>query len=87
MIYCVELVAGAIEDTCSYVAPSCHNNNNNVTYGSASELPMQIHSQVRLYVVERSTGEALKTKYMSADTFYCLHHINAYEDKGNAAWL
>ena len=45
------------------------------------------HSQVRLYVVERSTGEALKTKYMSADTFYCLHHINAYEDKGNAAWL
>ena len=48
---------------------------------------MQIHLQVRLYVVERSTGEVLKTKYMSADTFYCLHHINAYEDKGNAAWL
>ena len=48
---------------------------------------MQIHSQVRLYVVEKSTGEVLKTKYMSADTFYCLHHINAYEDKGNVAWL
>ena len=27
----------------------------------------------------------LKTKYMSADTFYCLHHINAYEDKGSVA--
>ena len=64
-----------------------HNNNNNVMYDSGSELPLQIHSQVRLYVVERSTGEVLKTKYMSADTFYCLHQINAYEDKGNVAWL
>ena len=64
-----------------------HNNNNNVMYDSGSELPLQIHSQVQLYVVERSTGEVLKTKYMSADTFYCLHHINAYEDKGNVAWL
>ena len=43
-------------------------------------------SQVRLYVVDRSTRKVLKTKYMSADTFYCLHHINAYEDKGNVAW-
>ena len=41
--------------------------------------------QVRLYVVDRSTGEVLKTKYMSADTFYCFHHINAYEDEGNVA--
>ena len=57
------------------------------TYGSACKLPMQIHLQVRLYVVERSTGKVLKTKYMSADAFYCLHHINAFEDKGNAAWL
>ena len=45
------------------------------------------HSQVRLYVVDRSTGEVLKTKYMSADTFYCLHHINAYEDEGIVALL
>ena len=86
MIYYIELVAGGIEDTCSYVAP----NNNNIMLHMAVPLnyPCKYtHLQVRLYVVERSTGEVLKTKYMSADTFYCLHHINAYEDKGNAAWL
>ena len=44
MIYCIELVAEAIKNAYSYVAPSFHNNNNNVMYGSACELPMQIHS-------------------------------------------
>ena len=39
--------------------------------------------QVRLYVVAKNTGKVLKTKYMSADTFYCFHHVNAYEDRGS----
>ena len=44
-------------------------------------------SQVQLYVVDRSTGEVLKTMYMSADSFYCFHHVNAYEDKGNCSMV
>ena len=80
MIHCIELAAEAIESYMAVIITIMV-----FTYGSANKLPMQIHLQVRLYVVERSTGEVLKTKYMSADTFYCLHHINAYEDKGNAA--
>jgi len=39
--------------------------------------------QTRLYVVERNTGKVVETKYMSADTLFCFHHANAYEDKGN----
>ena len=74
----MELVARAIENTYSFMAPSCH--------AHALSYPCEYtHSQVQLYVVDRSTGEVLKTKYMSADTFYCFHHINAYEDEGNVA--
>ena len=88
----MELSAGAIENTCSYVVSRCHNNNIVIFSYKYMAVPLNYpckytHSQVRLHVVERSTGEVLKTKYMSADTFYCLHHINAYEDNGNAAWL
>ena len=76
----MELVARAIENTYSFMAPSCH------AHGSALNYPCEYtHSQVQLYVVDRSTGEVLKTNYMSADTFYCFHHINAYEDEGNVA--
>ena len=25
----------------------------------------------------------METKYMSADTLFCFHHANAYEDKGD----
>ena len=39
--------------------------------------------QVRLIVVDRNTGKVVETKYMSTDTFFCFHHANAYEDKGN----
>ena len=56
-----------------------------IMYGNATDSCKYTHLQVRLYVVDRSTREVLKTKYMSADTFYCLHHVNAYEDKGNVA--
>jgi len=39
--------------------------------------------KVRLCVVDRNTGKVVETKYMSADTFFCFHHANTYEDKGH----
>jgi len=52
-------------------------------YHGSSISKMHHFSQVRLIVVDRSTGKMVKTKYMSVDTFFCFHHANAYEDKGN----
>ena len=46
-------------------------------------IPLHHFYQVRLYVVDRHTGKVVKMKYLSADTFFCFHHVNAYEDKGN----
>jgi len=52
------------------------------TYHSSSISKIPHFSQVRLCVVERNTGKVVETKYMSADTFFCFHHANTYEDKG-----
>lgn len=37
--------------------------------------------QVRFYVVEKSTGKVLTTKFVSPPCSI-FHHINAYEDNG-----
>ena len=52
------------------------------TYHSSSISNMPHFSQVRLCVVDRNTGKVVEAKYMSADTFFCFHHANTYEDKG-----
>ena len=40
---------------------------------------MRANLQNRLYIIEKSSGNVLKTKYRSEQPFFCFHMGNAYE--------
>ena len=45
-----------------------------------------VHCSLRhgcTYVLDKNTGKAVETKYMSADTLFCFHYTYMYKDKGN----
>lgn len=35
--------------------------------------------QVKFIVIRKSTGEVVKTRYVSEEAFFVFHHVNAYE--------
>lgn len=46
---------------------------------SRSPLP----PQVKFHLLRKSTGEAVKVRYLCDEPFFTFHHVNAYEVKGH----
>ncbi|XP_037795664.1 beta,beta-carotene 15,15'-dioxygenase-like [Penaeus monodon] len=46
---------------------------------------MEWHPQekVKFHLLRKSTGEAVKVRYLCDEPFFTFHHVNAYEDKGH----
>lgn len=45
--------------------------------------PFPLSPQVKFHLLRKSTGEAVKVKYMCDEPFFTFHHVNAYEVKGH----
>ena len=46
----------------------------------SQEVIVSFIPQVKFIVIRKSTGEVVKTRYVSEEAFFVFHHVNAYEE-------